>query len=89
MLEVETCTEAAGGTRETEMTAGGGVAITIAAEADFVPSAMEVAEITTDAGFGAAAGAVKVTERGVILERAPQELPEQPPPERFQRTPLF
>ena len=56
---VETCTEAEPGLTATEMAGGGGAAVTVmAAEEDFVLSAMEVALRVTVAGEGAVAGAL-------------------------------
>src|SRR6266403_179449 len=88
VLEVKDWTGAEEGMMDTEI-GGGGVVMAMVAEADLVPSAMEVAERRTEGGLGAEAGAVKVTESGVILVSVPQVLPVQPLPERPQRTPLF
>ena len=54
---VETCTESDPGLTETEIGSGAAVTV-IVADADFVPSATEVAFIVTVAGVGTDAGAV-------------------------------
>jgi hypothetical protein len=69
---------------------GGGRAVMVmAAEANLVPSAFEVAFKVTMAGLGTTAGAVKVTEVGVALDSVPQADPEQPPLDILQLTPRF
>lgn len=74
---------------ETETEMEGAEAMLMAALADFVESAREVARRVTVAGAGTPAGAVYVTEVVVGLLRVPQLAPEQPAPERDQVTPLF
>jgi len=74
---------------ETETEIGSAAAMLMAALADFVESAKEVARSVMVAGAGTPAGAVYVTEVVVGWLRAPQPVPEQPEPERDQVTPLF
>ena len=85
---VETCTESDVGLTPTEI--GSGTAVTvIVADADFVPSATDVAFSATVAGAGTNAGAVYVTEVVVTFVSVPQLAPEQPVPESAHVTPLF
>jgi hypothetical protein len=85
---VETCTDVEVGLTPTEI--GNGAAVTvIVADADFVPSATEVAFIVTVAGDGTAAGAMYVAEVVVTFASVPHVAPEQPVPESDQVTPLF
>ena len=73
------------------MIAGGGVTV-IVAEADFVPSATEVAASVIAAGDGTPTGAVYVIATPEALdatESAPQVMPLQPAPDKAQVTPLF
>ena len=56
-VDWETCTEVEAGFTETEIGAGA-VVIVIAAEADFVASAIEIAANVTAEGLGAVAGAL-------------------------------
>jgi hypothetical protein len=70
----------------------GDVVTVIVAEADFVPSATEVAVTVTVAGVGTAAGAVYVTptpDALEVVESVPHVAPLQPVPETFQVTPLL
>ena len=85
---VDTCTDVEVGLTPTEI--GNGAAVTvIVADADFVPSATEVALSVTVAGIGTAAGAVYVADVVVTFVSVPQLAPEQPVPESDHVTPLF
>jgi hypothetical protein len=85
---VDTCTDVDVGLTPTEI--GGGAAVTVmVADADFVPSATEVAFIVTVAVVGTAAGAVYVADVVVTFVSVPHVAPEQPVPESDHVTPLF
>jgi hypothetical protein len=73
-------------------TGASAVATVIVADADFVPSATEVAVRVTVAGLGTFAGAVYVIgvpEALVVADSVPQAAPEHLAPESAQPTPLF
>lgn len=55
----------------------------------FVASATEVAVTITVGTLGKLAGAVYVTVKAVSLVKLPQEVPEQPAPDKLQVTPSF
>ena len=61
-----------------------GIMVTMA-DADFVPSAFEVAFTVTCAGFGIVPGAVYRPPELIV----PQALPLQPAPTKLQVTPVF
>jgi hypothetical protein len=70
---------------------GAGVTV-MAAAADLVPSATDVAVRVTPAGFGRLAGAVYVIaapDALAVAESEPHLLPLQPAPESVHFTPLF
>jgi len=85
---VKTCTGVDVGLTETEIGAGAAVTVMVA-DADFVPSATDVAFSVTVAGVGTAEGAVYVTEVLVTFVSVPHVAPEQPLPESDHVTPLF
>lgn len=85
---VVTGREAEVGLMETEMDSGAAVTV-MAATADFVPSATDVAVSVTLAGFGTTVGALYVTEVVAEFVSVPHAAPEHPAPESPQVTPLF
>ena len=87
LVPMPACTLAVAGETVTEIPAE--VGMVICAEADFVESVFETTVRLTAAGLGRVAGAVYVTEVGVVLLSVPQADPLQPLPETDQLTPAF
>jgi hypothetical protein len=88
LVPIPACTFAVVGETVTEIAAEVDDMV-ICAEADFVESVFETTVRLTAAGLGRVAGAVYVTEVGVVLLSVPQADPLQPLPETDQLTPAF